>query len=208
MLGVIVTVAVAAGLLLAHVMSFGDNRPTTSGPDTRAITLPDTLGSFQDELTVVKSKNPSQKQLDTQTKTQGDTARLTVAAYSKAYGGAAAAARSYADTGLEQFLNVVAVRAATPGLTIGPVSDPADLGLKVNMREIVTQGDAQCTIAHTTMTSAAEAVDTSTQITTVCQKSAGGVTVQVFGNLTGTEGLTTTVALVDEAWTKVTGATS
>lgn len=103
-----------------------------------------------------------------------DTARLTVAAYSRAYGGAAAAFHDYADSFSDEPMTVVAVRASSPGLTVGPVEDPADRHL-----------------------------DPSKFYYTQCQRTGSQLTVLVFGQFHGDAGKRDAVALTNGAYRAV-----
>ena len=128
----------------------------------------------------------------------------TRTAYSHAYGGAAAAYRDYADSGLAKLPYVIAVRATAPGLTIGPVLDPKFLELATAPRDTKTVGPVQCQIEWSPPTIAGHAPDPSSELVVGCQRSGSNVTVfAAGGGFTGPSGLEAMVGLANSAWSAV-----
>jgi hypothetical protein len=180
-IGIVLAIVAVAALLLTNVLSWGSSSNATDKPaDSSPITMPDTLGGLQTMTAVLTAKDPSKSAavIDRNTRT----ADLTSKAYQQAYGGAAAAVQQYSNADLLFFGTAIAVRGESPGLTVGPVADPADLGLAQNVREVVTVGTAQCVVNHTVTTVAGKTPDPKNDVTSVCQRTGPGLTVQVFGN--------------------------
>ena len=106
-----------------------DGRATAAASRRRAaaaprpIELPERLGQFGDIVEATDAKGEG-RGAENQRKHQARIKERTAAAYSKAYDGAAATYRQYADESLERLPWVIAVRAPAPGLTIGPVERP------------------------------------------------------------------------------------
>ena len=97
------------------------------------------------------------------------------------------------------------VTAASPGLTLGPVGDPADLGLAVNLASIVDVGDAQCEVNTGSPVPTGSTPDPEKAFTTRCQRTGPGLTVMVYGVGNGTDGHQQMVDLMDAAWSAVGG---
>ncbi len=142
--------------------------------------------------------------LSSRRQSEATVAAATRTAYSQAYGGAAAAYRAYADSGLAKLPYVIAVRGATPGLTIGPVLDAKFLGLATPTRETKTVGPVQCQIQWSPPTLAGHTPDPSSEFIAGCQRSGAKLTVFVGGGgFTGPAGLATVVTLTNSAWSAV-----
>ena len=202
-------VALAVGLGLGALLfgSSSSSSPasgTSSGSaaaDTRAITLPASLGGFRDVADVMAAQGVKTSIVANRRQTETTVAAATRAAYSHAYGGAAAAYRAYGDSGLAKMPYVIAVRATTPGLTIGPVVDPKVLGLATPTRETKTVGPVQCQIQWSPPTVAGHTPDPSSELVVGCQRSGSNLTVFVAGGgFAGPSGLATMVGLANSAW--------
>ena len=211
-IGLVIAVAVGGVLAATKKLHFGTVAAATA--DTRTITLPQSVNGYQDLVAANKallagSSSASTRQstiVASQQANQAKVKSLTVAAYQAAYDGAAVDVHGYADAKLEHFVTVIAVRAGSPGLTLGPVTDAAYLGLAVNQQEVKAFGDVDCRVAHTNAVPAGKTVDPADQITTVCQRSAGALTVQVFGSaFDGADGQQAMVSLTNAAWAAVAG---
>ena len=110
----------------------------------------------------------------------------------------------YSDDELTSNVVVVAVRAQAPGLTIGPLSDPADLGLAAAQQEVVHVGDVDCNLVRQTLVAAGKPVDPQQERTVSCQRTGAGLTVIVTGNTgDGPSGQRQMVRATDEAWEAV-----
>jgi hypothetical protein len=174
---------------------------TSTAANTEAIALPATLGTYKDIVEVTKSKNPQGSAVASIEKRIGNTTKLTTAAYSDAFGGAASAFRAYSDNSLEQMPNVVAVRAEAPGITYGPVADPADLGLAKNQNEVQKVGEVECLIFWEPVI-AGRKPEPRQEHVRQCQRVGDGRTAFVFGNgFDGPDGLSAMANLTDQAWT-------
>ena len=191
----------ASAALLAGCGGDSGGSSGSGEPDTRAIELPASLGSFKDIVDVMKSKGaPS---LDEQQKHQDTVRTATVDQYSKAYDGAAVANREYSDTDLLKTPYVIAVRAATPGLTLGPVIDAPFLKLAKPEHEVKTIGDVQCELFWETVIEGQTAKDSDEHVLR-CQRTGSGLTVFAGGSgFDGATGELQLVGLVNEAWDAV-----
>jgi hypothetical protein len=207
---VALAVGVGAGALLFKSSSTNSTASgTTAGKtnttaDTRPITLPANLAGLTDITTVMASHHPSATTLTRQRSHQVRVRSETEAAYSAAFGGAAAAYRQYSDSGLQKLPYVIAVRGSAPGLTIGPVIDAVFLGLATPEREVKTVGEVSCQIFWSPPTVAGRTPPPSSEIVTGCQRSSSGVTVFTGGGgggFAGPAGLATMVNLTNAAWT-------
>jgi hypothetical protein len=180
-IGFVVALAVVGVLLLTHVLSIGSSDDATTAADTTPITMPDTLAGFRTTVAVSTEKGGADrgKQM---AERNSRTIDLTVKSYQQAYDGAAVGVQMYSTDGLDFFGTAIVVRAESPGLTIGPIPDPADLGLAQNMRETVVVGDAECLVNHTRGTVAGKTPDPQDDLTSLCQRTGPGLTVQIFGN--------------------------
>jgi len=205
-------ICLVAGLAIglgtgAAVFSSGDDKGSGSTKaDTHAIELPATLAGFRDieEVTATRTKQPKslQQQRDHQQQLRTD----TVAAYRKAFGGAAAAYRGYSNDSLDKMPYVIAVRAEAPGLTIGPVVDPAYFELATPDREVKAFGDVQCEIFWSPPALKGETPNPDDAITQNCRRSGSGTTVFVGGGgFDGAANQQLMVALTNAAWTTVSG---
>ena len=196
--GLVVAVAIGAVLVATGVMSFA--RPATV--DTRPVTLPSRLGALMDagdaQAALTKTGTANLAKINV---IREKTITLTTAAYSKAHSGAATGVRSYADAESSRNVTVIAVRAQSPDLTIGPVTDPESLGLAQNPRRVETVGEVDCIIVATQIVASGRKVDPDNDVSTACQRTGPGLTVQVWGEkFNGTAGRTDMAALVDAAW--------
>src|SRR4051812_14401019 len=168
---------------------------------TKPIALPDTLGSFGDVVEAAKAKGQKGPPLENSRKHQERVKQRTEDAYSKAYGGAAAAYRQYTDENLERLPWVIAVRSKAPGLTEGPASDPEYLLLASPEHEIKTEGEVQCRIDWSPPTLQGKKPDPESELVTMCQRTSNDLTVFVGGGgFKGPDGLSQMVALTNDAY--------
>jgi hypothetical protein len=207
LVGLVVGVAVGVG---AGALLFGSDDGSgakSAAADTKPIKLPDTLGGFGDLVAVTASKsNGDSQQVDRQRDHQAKLKSMTEPAYSKAFGGAAATYRAYSDSGLEKTPYVIAVRAEAPGLTLGPVTDPAYLRLATPDREVKTFGEVSCQILWNPPTLEGKTPDPASQYVLNCQRSGSGVTVFVGGSgFVGPADVQAMVGLTNAAWSAVSG---
>jgi hypothetical protein len=201
-LGLILAVVIGAGLVLSRAMSFGSgNHPAAA--DTRAVTLPEGLGALKDidkASDAVSTKGSQERRAR-----NAHTYIRTQQQYTGAFGGAGVGIRTYADRGLEFLGTVVAVRAPSAGLTIGPDADPADLGLGAPQREIKHFGDLECLVVNVQTVMKGQQADPEQQTTTLCRRSNSTVTVEAFGNGRGAAQQKLIIALTEAAFAAVNG---
>ncbi len=206
-------VALAAGLGLGACGSSSKSSSSSSsnasspGPtgttaaDTRPISLPASLDGYRDAADAMAARGTKASIVSAHRKNEAAVAAATQAAYSRAYGGAASAFRNYSDAGLSKFPYVIAVRAAAPGLTIGPVQDPKFLGLATPEREVKAVGAVQCQIDWSPPTVAGQTPAPSSELVVACQRSEGRVSVFVAGGgFAGPAGLAALVGLTNSAF--------
>jgi hypothetical protein len=194
-------------LLIAALALVGCGGGGSSGgdADTTAIELPVQIEGFKDLVTQIKAKGQSGKTLADQEKNQATMAKETAAAYSKAYGGAAAAYRAYADRELEKLPYVIAVRAEAPGMTVGPVVDPKFLGLAKPEREVTTVGEVECQVYWSPSVTEGTTPDPESELVSNCQRVGEGATVFVgAAAFTGPSGLKAIASFTEAAWKSVT----
>ena len=195
------TLAVAAVLIATGVLSLHK----TTAADTRPVVLPSVLADLSDSADVQSSvKGAKPAVVEAARANNLKTAQRTAAAYSKASGGAPAGVRTYSDSNSERNAVVIAVRAASPGLTIGPVLDPDYLGLAQSQQRVETTGDVDCVIFAQQLTPKGQPIADDNDLTTICQRTGPTLTVQVHGSrFTGPTGRDHMVAVVNAAWTAV-----
>lgn len=119
---------------------------------------------------------------------------------SAAYGGAAAVVQQYTDTGLENFVELEAVRAQSP-TPFQPYEDAHALGMDKPVQEIDTFGQVTCLVVNVTVPLGQQEQPNSANVVT-CERTSAHLTVRLrFG---GGGGLAHTpqqaAALVDTAW--------
>ncbi len=208
--GLVIAVAVAAVLVATDVINFGSAE--AASVSSASITLPAELGGFPDLIAANKalladssmSESRKASTLAAQQSNQDTVTKLTVSSYQAANPGAAVAYRAYADPKLLHVAGVIAVRASYPGLTMGPVDDPAYLGLAVPRTQVKTFGDVQCLVVQQQLTRAGSPVDPANDVTTMCQRTATALTVQVYGSsFDGAADQQTLIALTSAAWASV-----
>jgi hypothetical protein len=196
--GLATTVLVGVVLAVVGVIHFGKSHTATV--DKTPIVLPSELDGFQDALDAMSKLNggdPPTGEKDL----LGKEAPLTVDAYEQAYGGAAAAFHAYANADLTHIFSVIAVRAQSPGLTDGPVSDPSSLGLAVSQRAVIHEGDVACTVVQNTVVAAGEPVDPANSLYARCERTGPGLTVIISnGDFTGDEGRRAIIKLTNAAF--------
>jgi hypothetical protein len=207
-------VALAVGLGLGALL-FGGNSShtspssTTSKPtaaDTRPIALPASLGGFHDVVAAEAAKGAKASVLDSRKRAEATVTAATTAAYSQAFGGASAAYHAYADSTLLKLSYVIAVRAAAPGLTVGPVQDAKYLGLATPSREVKAVGSVQCQIDWSPPTVAGQTPPDSSELIDGCQRTGPGLSVFVNGaGFRGRQGLNAMVGLANAAWSAASG---
>ncbi|WBO68674.1 hypothetical protein [Streptomyces camelliae] len=93
------------------------------------------------------------------------------------YGGAVAMVRSYADRPQENFLDLRAVRSDSPKPYV-PYEDPVDTGAAVPYDQLLTYGNVSCVVINT-FTAAGRKPAPDSVNTSYCQRSGGGLTVQI-----------------------------
>jgi hypothetical protein len=203
-IGFVVALAVVGVLLLTHVLSVGSNSDSATAVDTRPITMPDTLGGLKTTVAVTTAKAGADRGKSFEER-NGRTIDLTVKSYQQAYGGAAVGVQMYANDDLLFLGTAIAVRAKAPGLTTGPVPDPADLKLAQNQQDVVTVGDAQCLVYHTATTPEGQTPDPADDRTGLCQRTGPDGTAFVYGNAGGDNGTTQAdmVKMADELYAQL-----
>jgi len=153
-LGLVVGLLLALGfggvLVATKTVHLGSATATADG---RAVVLPDTLccPTYRGpaSLVVVSGSISGTSTAEPEVRTsraaalagnQDKVGQLTEAAYRRADPGSGFGYRQYATKDLRKYAAVIAVRAQHPGLTIGPVADPAYLGLAVALERIEVVG--------------------------------------------------------------------
>ena len=201
-----VVVGLAVGLGIGAIaFGGGSSSKTTTTISTKPIQLPASLGGLGDVSAVITSKRPGSKLAKQTTANEAKVGAMTTAAYSQAFGGATAAYRRYSDGGLTRQVYVIAVRSGAPGLTIGPVIDPAYLGLATPEREVKTVGSVSCEIDWTPVV-AGNKPQPSDEHVGVCERSGSGVTVFVGGGgFSGPADLQSLAGLANQAWSAANG---
>jgi hypothetical protein len=149
--GLLIAVVVGGILAVSGVLHFGSASREPARVSSAAIALPDTLPGSQEYVAANKAARAKSSSGSTARTTQileagransEKVSSLTKAAYQEANPGAAVAFRQYADATGEHQPSVIAVRATYPGLTNGPVLDPAYLKLGVAPQRL--QSSARC----------------------------------------------------------------
>ena len=196
--GLATTVLVGVVLAVIGIIHLGKSHTATV--DKTPIVLPSELDGYQDALDAMSKLNggdPPTGEKDLMAKE----APLTVDAYEQAYGGAAAAFRAYANADVTHNFSVIAVRAQSPGLTDGPVSDPSTLGLAVSQRAVIHEGDVSCIVVQNTVAAAGEPVDPANSLYVGCERTGPGLTVIVTnGDFSGDEGRRAIIRLTNAAF--------
>lgn len=199
-------------LYATDVLHFGSSRDDPAAVDTTALALPDALGSVILRTEALKGHadggNAEKVAQQQEQATTEDAA--TAAALSLAYGGPAAAARSYADPDLLTFVNATAVRAESPRLFLPRVTDPADAGLAVNRENISTDGSVDCYTVRTQVTTAGGTPDPAQIAVSLCQRTGDGLTVRIYpsggADPEDPDRVATAVAMTNELWDAVSGS--
>jgi hypothetical protein len=204
MVGLVAVVALAVGLGIGAI-AFGGSDDGTSGEGrTAAISLPAEIDGYPELMKAIEANDPPAKLHKEQGANQEKVAAATAAAYSKAFGGAAAAYRSYADASLEEMPYVIAVRTEAPGLVIGPVLDPGFLDLVNAQREVRSVGEVECQIVWGPPAVKGTRPDPSSELTTNCQRTGAGMTVFVgSAGFEGPDGLKSMASFTEAAWKAV-----
>jgi hypothetical protein len=210
-LAVLLGLAVGVGIG-AIVFSSSETTTTTStsagsvAVSTNPLTLPSNLAGFSDVLVTFAGKTHTAANVQRQRANQAKVKAATEAAYRQAFAGAATAYRAYSDSALQKLPWVIAVRAPTPGLTIGPVQDPAFLGLATPDRSVMTVGHVSCLIVWLQPTVAGQTPPPSSEHTANCQRSGPGLSVFVGGSgFVGPAGLQSMAGVTNAAWSAVGG---
>jgi hypothetical protein len=173
--------------------------------DSSAIELPAEIEGFKELIAQIEAQGQPGKTVADQKRNQETMAQSTAAAYSKAYDGAGAAYRAYADKKLEKLPYVIAVRAEAPGMAIGPVVDPKFLGLAKPEREVTSVGEVECQIVWSPPVIEGDTPEPSSELTTNCQRVGEGATVFVgSAGYEGPSGLKELAAFTEAAWKSVT----
>ncbi len=185
--------------------SGSSSQTSGGGADTAPITLPSRLGSYRDAIEAFRAHAGLATATGSQQRNQAAIKAETEAAYTKAYGGAAAAYQGYASADLTQLPYVIAVRGHTPGLTLGPVVSAAYLGLAKPEHDVVNVGDVQCLVAWSP-TPAGQTPPPWSEVVSMCQRTGPKLTVFAGGSgFTGPSGLQALVSLTDGAWSATVG---
>ncbi|MEA5365123.1 hypothetical protein VA596_36705 [Amycolatopsis sp., V23-08] len=174
------------------------------GPSPQPLKLPDTLGGFETTQAAVtkiaKGGTTGKSQIERADKAETENASRI----SAAYGGAAAVFRSYSDPGLSSGFQVAAVRADSPEL-LAQYEDTAALGQALPSTELKRIGPVQCLI-HNEITPAGQTVDPENSFVMSCQRTGGGLTVQLRNTTTeDAHDPARFAAVVEEAWTALGG---
>jgi hypothetical protein len=173
--------------------------------DSSAIELPTEIDGYKELVTQIEAQGQSGKTVTDQKQNQETMQKETAAAYSKAYGGAGAAYRAYADKKLEKLPYVIAVRAEAPGATTGPVVDPKFLGLAKPEREVVTVGAVECLIFWSPPVIEGAKPEPESEQASTCQRVGEGATVFVGAvSFSGPSGLKEIAGFTEAAWKSVT----
>jgi hypothetical protein len=206
---VVLAVGLGLGALLFGSSGGSSSSTTTTSTatsasasaDTQQISLPASLSGLRDAADVAADKGAKSSIVAGRRHNEAVVAAATAAAYSHAFGGAAAAYRAYSDSALLKLPYVIAVRAAAPGLTIGPVVDAKYLGLATAPREVTAVGAVQCQIEWAPITVAGQTPPPSSELVVGCQRSGPRLTVFVGGaGFTGPGGLSAMVGLANAAY--------
>ncbi|MGW4064320.1 hypothetical protein ACWEGE_38955 [Amycolatopsis sp. NPDC004747] len=168
-----------------------------AGPSGRPLTAPASLGGLgraQDAIAKI-GKDRGQALIDR----VGKADRETAARVSAAYGGAGAVVQQYQDDQLRRTVQLLAVRAPSPGL-IAPYEDAEALGLAAPGTELVRFGDVQCLVQHDPV-SAGSAPDPDRSAVRTCQRTGTDLTVTLKGlSSEGNRDPREMAGLVEEAW--------
>jgi hypothetical protein len=203
-----VAVGIAVGFGIGAIAFGGGSSgggATTTTISTKPIQLPAALGGLRDLSSVFASKSPGSSAAKQASANEAKDGALTIAAYSRAYGGAAAAYRVYTDSSISHQVYLIAVRSGAPGLTIGPVIDPASLGLATPEQEVKQVGPVSCAVDWNPV-AAGNRPQPSDEHIAVCERTGPGVTVFVGGGgYSGPAGLQTLSGLADQGWSAVSG---
>jgi outer membrane murein-binding lipoprotein Lpp len=205
-LGTLLAAALAvAAVALAGCGGGGSSSDGGGGEvSTAAIELPDEIDGLTEIVKAIEAKKSPAPLIKSQTKNQAETAEMTEAAYTKAFGGASAAYRQYADPELLKMPYVIAVRAEAPGMVIGPVYDPAFLGLANAEREVKAVGEVECQVLWSPPTTKGAKPDPSSELTSNCQRVGSGASVFVgSAGYEGPGGLREMASFTEAAWKAV-----
>jgi hypothetical protein len=195
------SMGLSVGALVFIAGAGGTSPSSASASGARAMALPATLDGYRDILTVIESKSKNSRILAAQRAHESFERTATVAAYTKAFGGAPAAYMDYANDGLTRTPWAIAVRADAPQLEIGPIPDLKYLGVATPPQQVVTVGPVSCEVAWTQITPLGKKPDSSSEETVMCERTGSGVTAYVgSGGFTGTAGLNGLAAFATAAW--------
>ncbi|MGI8417606.1 MAG: hypothetical protein ACR2P2_15680 [Nakamurella sp.] len=207
-LGVVITLVVAAVLLLTKAMSFGSTAQAAT-VDTTPISLPATLGTAidRDDASDAKAKSADAAKNSAERRAVASrTYARTTAEYTAAYGGAAVAVRNYADSDLQFLPTVIAVRAPSDGLLTGVDPDPKDLGMAAPRQQLQKFGDVQCIVVNVQTVVAGGKVDPQNQVTSSCRRTDAALTIDVVGPGNGTAGQQQMISLTKAAFEAVSNS--
>ncbi|WP_206789821.1 hypothetical protein [Amycolatopsis sp. MtRt-6] len=130
----------------------------------------------------------------------GKSDRETAARVSAAYGGAGAVVQQYQDDQLLRSVQLLAVRAPSPGL-VAPYQDAAALGLAAPSTELVRFGDVQCLVHHDPVRAGSTPDPDQTSVQT-CQRTGPGLTVTLRSlSSEGNRDPREMAGILEEAWT-------
>jgi hypothetical protein len=181
----------------------GTTPATTS---SQPLSLPATLGGYQDVVAALTAKGAKPPAIQAQTTHQATVKAATESAYTQAFGGAPSAYHAYSDGDLQAMPWLIAVRAQAPGLVIGPVQDIKYLQLGAPQRQVQTFGAVQCVIERKDVTPAGKTPDPDQQAATSCQRTGPGLTVFTGGiGFDGAAGVQRLVGFTNAAWSAAGG---
>ncbi|WP_328839422.1 hypothetical protein [Streptomyces europaeiscabiei] len=208
-LGGLVGLALGAGLVGGAWLITGDDDTSVSSrtAGSRAVpgsdlSAPEKLGGFlhQDRAVLDLGKGADGQEMAKRNRAWDSESGERL---SEAYGGAAAVVQTYADSSLESFFQLTAVRGPTPRPYV-PYEDPKALGLERPTNELVTFGKVDC-VVHNLPTNAGGEPAPDSVSTVSCQRGDAELTV-LIRNATGdaSHEPSRVARLVDEAWGELT----
>ncbi len=189
-------IGLVAGALLVGVpwLALGLLRDRPSG---RELAAPPRLGGLsraEDAIAKIDKVNGQATIARIEKTDREDTARV-----SAAYGGAAAVVQQYQNDQLRRAVQLIAVRAPSPGL-VAPYVDVEALGLAAPGTELVRVADVQC-LRHNGSVPAGSAPDSTQVVVTNCQRTGPNLTVTLKSlSSEGNRDPRELAGLVDQAW--------
>lgn len=201
MAGFVAACVIGAILLVTGAASFGGG-----GVNGDPVEMPESLGGYSTQHLASEQAAGEGGVPEGFVERMDNSIRLTGEHYANAHDGAGVGVQGYADDDLAFLPVVVAIRDDAPGLTVGVVSDPADLGLAVPQREVIEVDGVECVIFRTLNTVEGAEEDPEDRTTPVCQRSEDGFTVMVHGpTARGQDGQDRMVDLTNAAFDELSG---